>query len=208
MPTLLPVLRQRFFDSDGNPLAGGKLYSYLAGTTTPAATLADSSGSVSNANPVILDANGEADVWLGSGTYKFALYDSNDALQWTVDNVIANAPTSSTIMSEVWVEHAVTDGQAATNLTGETVNSASYLSAVYDYEIARGTTVFSTGTLSMHYRDSSWRLVVGTDNRDDDSAAHGVTFSISGTTTGQLRAALDSGAGNGTIKLKRTLIPA
>jgi hypothetical protein len=40
---------------------------------------------------------------------------------------------------------------------------------------------------------------MGPDNRDDDSAEHGVTFSISGTTTGQLRAALDTGAGNGSL---------
>lgn len=98
--------------------------------------------------------------------------------------------------------HNVTDGQSATNLTGETLDSADYSSAVYTYEIIRGTTVFSTGRFSLHYRDSEWRLVYPWgDNRDDDSAAHGVTFSLSGTTTAQLKAALDVGAGNGTIKL-------
>jgi hypothetical protein len=41
---LSPLLRQRFFDSNGNPLAGGKLYSYAAGTTTPQSTYTDQSG--------------------------------------------------------------------------------------------------------------------------------------------------------------------
>jgi hypothetical protein len=100
-------------------------------------------------------------------------------------------------------DHAVTDGQAATNLVGETVDSEISTSVVYDYEIIRGTTVFSTGRFSLHYRNSTWYVVMGEDRRDDDSSPHGVTFSVSGTTTAQLRAALDSGAGNGTIKLKK-----
>lgn len=98
--------------------------------------------------------------------------------------------------------HAVTDNQAAADLTGETVNSSLYTSRVYDYEIIRGTTVFSTGRLSLHYRSSTWYVCMGEDRRDDSSAAHGVTFSVTGTTTAQLQAALDAGAGNGTIKLK------
>lgn len=94
---LLPVLRQRYFDSNGDPLSGGKLYSYIAGTSTPQATYTDQGGLTANTNPVILDANGEANVWLTIGaTYKFVLTDSADVSQWTVDNVTsASAPGSS-----------------------------------------------------------------------------------------------------------------
>ncbi len=99
--------------------------------------------------------------------------------------------------------HTVTDNQAATALTGETVDSAAYSSVVYEYEIKRGTTVFSVGRFSLHYRDSAWYVVLWSDNMDDAAVAHGVTFSVTGTTTAQLKAALDTGAGNGTIKLKR-----
>jgi len=87
MAALLPVLRQRFFDASGNPLAGGKLHSYVAGTSTPTATYTDQAGTVPNTNPIILDANGECNAWLISGYYKFVLRDSNDVVQWTVDNV-------------------------------------------------------------------------------------------------------------------------
>ena len=102
-------------------------------------------------------------------------------------------------ISNATLEFEVTDGQAATNLTGVTVLSTDYSSAKFEAEIIRGTTVFANVPLAMQYINSTWRVVVGGALSEE---AHGVTFSVSGTTTGQLRAALDSGAGNGTIKLK------
>ena len=69
------------------PLPFGKLYTYAAGTSTPLATYTDSTGGSSNTNPVVLDANGQADVWLGSSAYKFILKDAADVTVWTVDNI-------------------------------------------------------------------------------------------------------------------------
>lgn len=84
--TLSPVARQQFFDANGNPLAGGKLTTYAAGTTTPLATYSDAIGTP-NTNPIILDAGGFATIFLDTVSYKFALTDANDVPQWTVDNV-------------------------------------------------------------------------------------------------------------------------
>lgn len=67
----------QFFDDDGAPLAGGKLYTYSAGTTTPKATYTTASASVENANPIILDSQGRAVLFL-DGSYKFYLTDSAD----------------------------------------------------------------------------------------------------------------------------------
>ena len=64
MARLAPFFKQQFFDNDGAPLAGGKVYSYTAGTSTPLATYTDQGGATPNANPVILDANGEANIWV------------------------------------------------------------------------------------------------------------------------------------------------
>ncbi len=84
---LSPLLRQRFFDQSGLPLAGGELFSYQAGTTTPLVTYKNQGGTT-NSNPVVLDAYGYADVWLDSTlAYKFLLQDVNGNVQWTIDNV-------------------------------------------------------------------------------------------------------------------------
>ena len=69
----------------------------------------------------------------------------------------------------------------------------------------RGTTVVFNGRLSMQSVNGTWRVEDGGGEGD----ASGVTFSVSqATTVGQLRAALDSGAGNGTIKIKKHNFPA
>jgi len=90
MPTaaLTPAPKAQFFAASGVPLVNGRLYSYVAGTTTPLATYVDSTGMTQNTNPVILDSRGEANVWLTNGVlYKLALHDATNALIWTVDNV-------------------------------------------------------------------------------------------------------------------------
>jgi len=119
----------------------------------------------------------------------------------------AEAITGSTGGSySEFTEHSVSDGQSATDLAGETVDGDTYSSAVYEYEIKRGTTVLANGRISLQYLNSTW---VVNDGGYEANIAHGVTFSVSQiTSVAQLRAALDSGAGNGTIKLSRRLIEA
>lgn len=90
MATLLPEGKQSFTNSAGVPLVGGKLYTYDAGTATPRTTYQDSAGTTPNANPVILDARGEATVFW-SGAYKVVLKDAADVTIWSVDNVISDS---------------------------------------------------------------------------------------------------------------------
>jgi len=82
----------QFCDLNGNPLSGGKLYTYLAGGTTPAVTYTSSAGTLGteNANPIILDSAGRVpqQIWLPNGTsYKFVLTTSTDVPVWTKDNI-------------------------------------------------------------------------------------------------------------------------
>lgn len=89
----LASYRPQFFANDGTPLAGGKVYFYAAGTTTPQDTYTDQGGGTPNANPVVLDSYGRASIWLGSSAYKVVLKTSADVTIWTDDNVRAiNVP--------------------------------------------------------------------------------------------------------------------
>lgn len=86
MAVLLTAPRIRFLDSNGAPLAGGKIYTYIAGTTTPQATYTTAAGNISNSNPVILDSAGYADIWI-VGSYKIIVHDSADNLISSTDNI-------------------------------------------------------------------------------------------------------------------------
>ncbi len=86
MPQLTPSPKFHVDDELGNPAVGWKLYSYLAGTSTPKATYPLYTLGAANPNPTILDARGEATIFL-DGNYKLVLKDENDATIWTVDDV-------------------------------------------------------------------------------------------------------------------------
>jgi len=80
----------QFFTNNGVILSGGKLYTYAAGTTTPAATFTSSSGNTNHTNPIILDSAGRVpggEIWLSASPYKFLIKDSNDVLIGTYDNI-------------------------------------------------------------------------------------------------------------------------
>lgn len=81
----------QFFDNNGVPLAGGKLFSYEAGTTTPLTTYTSSTGATAHANPIILDAAGRVpggEVWLRfDKKYKFIEQTSDNVLIASYDNI-------------------------------------------------------------------------------------------------------------------------
>lgn len=85
---LLTVFRHRFYKNDGTLNAGGKVYTYVAGTSTPVATYTDSTAATPNANPIILDSKGEADIWVSS-QIKVNVLESDDTqvTGWPVDNI-------------------------------------------------------------------------------------------------------------------------
>lgn len=116
MASLTPAPVSQFFDANGNPLAGGKLYTYVTGTTTPLATYTARAGAA-NTNPVILNYRGEANVWLGNALYTFTLKNAFDETIWTVDG-IGNVTTGFfNVMDYGAVGNGIVDDTAAFKAT-------------------------------------------------------------------------------------------
>ena len=95
-----PFFNAEFADNDGLPLAGGLLYTYVSGTTTPLATYADADGNTENTNPIELDAAGRCNLWLAEDAlYTLVLKRADSTTVKTFDNVGGVALASSAVTS-------------------------------------------------------------------------------------------------------------
>ena len=127
---LSPLFNDAQLDNNGLPLSGGMVYWYLAGTTTPTIVYAESSGSVANTNPVLLNTRGEPvnPIWLQTGqTYKAVLNDSLGNLIRTIDNISGVNDTTTPVISE-WVLYA----GAATYISGTSFSVTGDATATFD----------------------------------------------------------------------------
>jgi len=157
------ILNPKFqmFDDDETFLVGGKLYTYLPGTTTEKATYSDRNLSSANANPVVLDDRGEATIY-GTGLYKLVLKDSDDVTVWTLDNVEFAGGGGSYIL---YPDSSETDHGAAGNGA-----------SIYDYLTALGTSKKATIALTHTGASNTTSYVFGTSF--DASTYTNVTFAI------------------------------
>jgi len=107
---LPPFYLQHFFDPNntGVPLQGGKLFTYVAGTSTKQGTWTDATQAVLNSNPIILDSRGECSMWLDPTLmYKLVLCAANDT-----------DPPTSPIATQDDVSGAVTLGFLTQQVVG------------------------------------------------------------------------------------------
>lgn len=100
--TAYPFVKPQFFDNNGDPAAGYKLFTYIAGTQAKQATYTDANLTSANANPIILDGSGRASIFLLPASYQFVLGAPNDTDPpaspiWTVDGVAALAPFATNV---------------------------------------------------------------------------------------------------------------
>lgn len=116
MPTVYRLLdvAAQFFDDNGDPYAGGKLFTYGAGSSTKKTTYQDSAGVTPHANPIALDSAGRlpAPVFGTTGPYKFVLAPSTDSdppssAEWTEDGISGINDTATTSIDQ-WIESGLT----------------------------------------------------------------------------------------------------
>lgn len=83
------------FNELGEPLAGGLLYFYAAGTTTPQDAFKDSNLTLQHPNPIELDAAGRVPAfYLADGNIKIRLTDAAGVTQVAADNLLVIGPSS------------------------------------------------------------------------------------------------------------------
>ncbi|MBA4274125.1 MAG: hypothetical protein C0436_00570 [Alphaproteobacteria bacterium] len=107
MPFTFPIFKAFTTTGTLGPLAGGLLHTFEAGTSTPLAVFQDDALTTPHTNPVVLDSNGQATIYLGSNAYKMRLEDSTGAVQpgWPIDNIedqVSNAKSyTDTLRSDL-----------------------------------------------------------------------------------------------------------
>jgi hypothetical protein len=110
MRALIDILATGVRDSSGNPLASGKVTTYIAGTSTPLTTYQDFAGLSSHTNPIILDADGKAEAYCDDRV-KLVITTSADAAVNTIDYV--NIDDDS--IAEAITDLTAGDGLSATD---------------------------------------------------------------------------------------------
>lgn len=106
MPLFLsPVCNDQTFDANGDPLNGGQIETYIAGSSTPAATYTDDTGGTPQSNPIILNSLGYptlGPIWLTGGqSYKFIIKDSLGVTLRTIDDI--SGVNDASVSQSEWV---------------------------------------------------------------------------------------------------------
>jgi hypothetical protein len=151
----------QFFDNNGNPLSGGKIFTYAAGTTTNQATYTSAAGVIAHSNPIILDSGGRVpsgEIWLTDGlSYKFLIKTSTEVLIGSYDNIIGINSNFINFLTETEIQTATagqtvftlttTEYQPGTNTLSVFVDGVNQYDGVsYSYVETNSTTVtFSAG---------------------------------------------------------------
>ncbi len=135
------------FTNAGQPLNGGMIYTYLAGTSTLTATYTSNTGSVANSNPIVLNAYGRltTQIWMPAGQdIKFVLTDASNNVLETHDNVPSIVPSAY---------FTGTQSTAGSVLMNTTITNAAYplvlspeVSTGYASPLFNGNVTYNPGT--------------------------------------------------------------
>jgi len=153
MAAKLEPLKFRWTKDDGTPAAGWQVFNYIAGTSTKKDTYTDTSKSSTNANPVILDSRGEADIFF-EGSYKVVIGNADEtdpptSPQETMDNFgTADVSTQNT-------NNLIPNGSFETDADGDTIPDGWTLTPATGGTIARSTADQDHGQYSLLFTAGS-----------------------------------------------------
>lgn len=144
---LTPTATQKFFDNNGRPANGFRIFTYAAGTDTKLATKESANGA-DNDNPIVLNFRGEADIWIPPNIaykYVFAPPGSDDpptSTIWSVDQIV-----SSQLLT---LYGGVDTGSANTYVLTFDANFTNYTDGVIVYWIPSNTNTLSAPSLNIN----------------------------------------------------------
>ena len=130
MATRLELPKFQAFDSSGDPLTGGLLYTYIVGTSTPKATYTDAETDTAQANPIVLNSRGEADSDIyGIGYYKMVLKTSAGVTIYTIDSIAGVNESTMTTIGDYSGDFDAAITKISTTATTLVIDSAATMSA-------------------------------------------------------------------------------
>ena len=185
------------FDFNGEPLEGGLLNVYEAGTVTRKNTYSDSGLTTANSNPVVLDANGEAVVYFNN-IAKFVLTDKDGGS--TPFGTMDNVPSTQAEAYKYYVDAneanqgVAGDGRSVKDiLTLEPTNPATIV-FTHSEQDAKTEYVFSTTTAIT----SNFNVEIENGARLEDDGSN-ASLSIAGTMSEYNYQVFDWGNGSGAV---------
>lgn len=163
----------QLFNNSGVPLAGGLIYTYLAGSTTLVTTYIDQTQGVANANPIVLDSGGRptSEIWLPGGfQYKFVITDSTGIpVGYTYDYVSGVNDTTivATTINE-WLAGSAPTYASVTSFTVAGNQTGTYVAGRRIKALVTAGTVYST-VASSTYSAPNTTVNVTNDSTDLDN---------------------------------------
>jgi len=120
---VIPMPVAQWFNDDGTPCAGGTVYAFEAGSSTPMEMFGDAGGNTSFTSK-LLDASGRAAIFLGPGVYKIDVQDAdgNSLMGYPIDDI-----TGSLVTGAVQASHTLSPNINANGFANDfsaTINKA------------------------------------------------------------------------------------
>lgn len=182
----MPAAIQQYFDTSGNPLSGGSLTFYAAGTTTPQTVYSDSTLTTPLSNPLTLDSAGRTStpVFLsGSASYKILLKTSGGSTIWTADNMAGGTYLAQQAAMPVVQTTTSTGAQNDFDLTCTTSSSVCLLRANNATDLTvTGFEAMGSGTRLVIVAVGAGNVFLASQNTSSAAANRMINFVVSSTT--------------------------